>query len=92
MKYRSREATFASILNAAGSGRRMTPTKMIYNCYLSHTQALEYSKNLVEKGFLEYDNLERTFRTTPDGFRFLELHNEISNMTKIQEELNPMKL
>jgi predicted transcriptional regulator len=91
MRYRGREEIFASILNAAGSGRRMTLTKMIFNCYLTHTQVIDYSKNLIKRGFLEYDHLERTFRTTPDGFKFLELQNEMSDMIKIQEELDPMK-
>jgi predicted transcriptional regulator len=92
MRYRSREEIFASILNAAGSGRRMTLTKLIFNSYLTHPQALEYSVTLIEKGFLEYDRLDKVFRTTPNGFKFLELHNEISQIFKIQKELEPLNI
>jgi predicted transcriptional regulator len=88
MRYRSREEIFASILAAAGSGGRMTLTKMMFHSYLTRTQVLEYSNILIENGFLEYDRIDKTFRTTHDGFKFLKLHNELSDIQKEPRPLN----
>ncbi len=92
MKLRDREEIFASILATAGSGGGVILTKIMFSSYLTHSQVLEYSKTLIERGFLVYDIIDRTFRTTPSGFRFLELHNEMSQILKIQQELEPVKI
>jgi predicted transcriptional regulator len=86
MRDRSPEEIFAAILNAAGSGRRMTLTKLIFNCMLAHSKAIEYSATLVQNGLLEFDRLDKVFRTTHKGFEYLKLHNEMSEIFKIEEE------
>ena len=83
MAYRSREEIFASILGTAGSGAGVTRSKIMFGSYLTYAQVVEYSKILIERGLLEYDPLDRTFRTTPNGFTFIQLHNEINQMIKI---------
>ena len=83
MAYRSREEIFASILSTAGSGAGVTRSKIMFGSYLTYAQVVEYSKILIERGLLEYDPLDRTFRTTPNGFTFIELQNEINQMIKI---------
>jgi len=83
MAYRSREEIFASILGTAGSGAGVTRSKIMFGSYLTYAQVVEYSKILIERGLLEYDPLDRTFRTTPNGFTFIELQNEINQMIKI---------
>ena len=83
MAYRSREEIFASILGTAGSGAGVTRSKIMFGSYLTYAQVVEYSKILIERGLLEYDPLERTFRTTPSGFTFIQLQNEINQMIKI---------
>jgi predicted transcriptional regulator len=83
MAYRSREEIFASILGTAGSGAGVTRSKIMFGSYLTYAQVVEYSKILIERGLLEYDTLDRTFRTTPNGFTFIQLQNEINQMIKI---------
>ena len=83
MAYRSREEIFASILSTAGSGAGVTRSKIMFGSYLTYAQVVEYSTILIERGLLEYDPLDRTFRTTPNGFTFIELQNEINQMIKI---------
>jgi len=83
MAYRSREEIFASILGTAGSGAGVTRSKIMFGSYLTYAQVVEYSKILIERGLLEYDPLDRTFRTTPTGFTFIQLQNEINQMIKI---------
>jgi predicted transcriptional regulator len=83
MAYRSREEIFASILGTAGSGAGVTRSKIMFGSYLTYAQVVEYSTILIERGLLEYDPLDRTFRTTPSGFTFIQLQNEINQMIKI---------
>jgi predicted transcriptional regulator len=83
MAYRSREEIFASILGTAGSGAGITRSKVMFGSYLTYAQVLEYSKMLIERGLLEYDPINRTFKTTSSGFTFIQLHNEMNQMIKI---------
>lgn len=83
MAYRSREEIFASILSTAGSGAGITRSKIMFGSYLTYAQVVEYSKLLIERGLLEYDPINRTFKTTTSGFTFIQLHNEMNQMIKI---------
>jgi predicted transcriptional regulator len=83
MAYRSREEIFASILGTSGSGAGITRSKIMFASYLTYAQVLEYSKMLIERGLLEYDPINRTFKTTSSGFTFIQLHNEMNQMIKI---------
>ena len=83
MTYRSREEIFASILGTAGSGPGVTRSRIMFGSYLTYAHVVEYSKILIERGLLEYDPFDRTFRTTPNGFTFIQLENEINQMIKI---------
>jgi predicted transcriptional regulator len=83
MAYRSREEIFASILSTAGSGAGITRSKIMFGSYLTYAQVVEYSKLLIERGLLEYDPINKTFRTTSSGFTFIQLHNEMNQMIKI---------
>lgn len=83
MTYRSREEIFASILRTAGSGSDITRSKIMFSSYLTYAQVVEYSKLLIQRGLLEFDAINRTFKTTPNGFTFIQLHDEICQMIKI---------
>ena len=85
VRLRDREEIFASILVSTGSGDGISLTKIMFNSYLTYFQILEYTKTLIERGFLEYDKTDKTFNTTPSGFKFLELYNEMSQIIKGQE-------
>lgn len=86
MRQRDREEIFASILSATGSGGRMTLGKIMFHSCLTHYQGLFYTSTLIEYGFLEYDSVDRTFKTTPSGFKFLESHNEMSEIFTTPQE------
>jgi len=83
MTYRSREEIFALILSTAGSGAGITRSRIMFGSYLTYAHVVEYSKALIERGLLEYDALDRTFKTTPSGFTFIQLHNEMNQIIKI---------
>jgi predicted transcriptional regulator len=83
MAYRSREEIFASILGTAGSGAGITRSRIMFGSYLTYAQVVEYSKMLIERGLLEYDPINRTFKTTSSGFTFIQLHNEMNQLIKI---------
>ncbi|MGA7008139.1 MAG: hypothetical protein WB612_00225 [Nitrososphaeraceae archaeon] len=79
MRLRDREEINASILTTAGSGCGAILTKLMFSSY-------QYSKTLIERGF-EYDKIDKVYKTTPYGFRFLELHGEMSQILNVQQEL-----
>jgi len=83
MAYRSREEIFASILSTAGSGAGITRSKIMFGSYLTYAQVVEYSKTLIQRGLIEYDLIDKTFKTTPRGFTFIQLHNEMNQIIKI---------
>ncbi|MGB8450517.1 MAG: winged helix-turn-helix domain-containing protein [Nitrososphaeraceae archaeon] len=87
MRLRDREEINASILTTAGSGYGAKLTKLMFSSYLTHFQVLQYSKTLIERGFLEYNKVDKVYKTTPFGFRFLELHGEMSLILNVQQEL-----
>jgi predicted transcriptional regulator len=87
VRLRDREQIIASILTSAGSGYGAILTKLMFSSYLTHSQVLQYSKTLIERGFLEYDKIDKVYKTTPFGFRFLELHGEMSLILSVQQEL-----
>lgn len=86
MRYRTREEIFASILTVAGSGRRITLSKLVFYCDLPRSAAIECTVTLVEKGLLEFDRINKVFRTTDKGFKFLELVEQISEIFKVENE------
>ena len=87
MRLRDREEINASILTTAGSDYGAKLTKLMFSSYLTHSQVLQYSRTLIELGFLEYDKIDKVYKTTPFGFRFLELHGEMSQILNVQQEL-----
>lgn len=83
MAYRTREEIFASILDIAGSGAGITRSKLMFGSYLTYAQVVEYSKILILRGLLEHDPINRTYKTTPSGFTYIQLQNELNQMVKI---------
>lgn len=83
MTYRTREEIFASILDIAGSGAEITRSKIMFGSYLTYAQVVEYSKILTQHGFLEYDPINRTYKTSPSGFTYIQLQNELNQMIRI---------
>jgi len=82
MKYRSRTDIVGSILEATNGGRA-TKTKIMYKAFLSFEQLKEYLTVLQEKGLIEYEEEQKTYRTTTKGIRLLQLVNNMEELTPI---------
>lgn len=88
MKNRSRSEIIAQILECAIGGA--TKSKIMYKVFLSYSQVERYVIMLEENGLLTFDKTNMTFRkksatfrTTPKGFQFVDMHkklNEISGL------------
>ena len=76
MKYRDRNELIAQILECC-NGNRLTRTKIMFYTYLSFNLTKEYMLLLLEKGLIEYQIGERTFKTTEKGIHFLNIHNNL---------------
>jgi len=92
MRYRTREEIFAAILTASGSGRHMTLNKLVFYCYIPHSAAVKSTAILVQQGLLEFDKLDRTFRTTDKGFKYVGLHNKMNKVFQLREPLRVQTL
>jgi predicted transcriptional regulator len=84
MKYRSRTDIVGLILEATNGGGA-TKTKIMYKSFVSFAQLKEYLMVLLENDLIEYEEGEKTYRTTPKGMRLLQMFNNM-------EELNPIRL
>ena len=82
MKYRSRTDIVGSILKAANGGRA-NKTKIMYKAFLSFEQLKEYLIVLQEKGLIEYEEGQKTYRTTTKGMRLLQIVNHMEELTPI---------
>jgi predicted transcriptional regulator len=82
MKYRSRTDIVGSILKSANGGTA-NKTKIIYKAFLSFEQLKEYLTVLQEKGLIEYEEEQKTYRTTTKGIRLLQLVNNMEELTPI---------
>jgi predicted transcriptional regulator len=82
MKYRSRTDIVGSILKAANGGRA-NKTKIMYKAFLSFEQLNEYLIVLQEKGLIEYEEGQKTYRTTTKGMRLLQIVNNMEELTPI---------
>jgi predicted transcriptional regulator len=82
MKCRSRTDIVGSILKAANGGRA-NKTKIMYKAFLSFEQLKEYLIVLQEKGLIEYEEGQKTYRTTTKGMRLLQIVNNMEELTPI---------
>jgi predicted transcriptional regulator len=82
MKYRSRTDIVGSILKSANGGRA-NKTKIMYKAFLSFEQLKEYLTVLQDKGLIEYEEVQKTYRTTTKGIRLLQLVNNMEEITPI---------
>jgi predicted transcriptional regulator len=86
MTYRNKEEIFVSILNTAGlHGARKT--KIMYSSFLSYHMLVEYLDVLIANGFLNYENIDKTYKTTPKGFRFLQLQEKVNSILNERLEI-----
>lgn len=85
MKYRYRDEIVATILDSATKEEEgIRITKVMYSSFLSYTQVVNYLRYLSDNGLLEYDELNKRYKTTDKGFHFLEIHNKMNLLFNIQ--------
>jgi predicted transcriptional regulator len=85
MKYRSRTDVIASILNSAKAEEGTLMTRIMYSSFLSFTQVKRFLKLLTENDLLEYDEINKVYKTTGKGLRFLVLYEKMDALLKIQQ-------
>ena len=79
MKHRCKIViTISLILEAANAGGA-TKTMILYSAFLSYNQLIRLLKLLTESDLLSYDLNSRTFKTTENGLRFLEIYTRSKN-------------
>ncbi len=82
--YRNREEIMGSILATADKPKGMSKTRVMFNCFLSYTQLTEYIDRLTNSGLLKYDHVNKLYKTTAKGLDFLDFHNKMEEIAKIQ--------
>lgn len=86
MKYRSRTEIVRQILEVANKGNHgALRTRIMYGAFLSLAQFKEYLRLLTDNDLLRYDRQTHAFKTTAKGLRFLEIYNQMSNVTGSQQ-------
>jgi predicted transcriptional regulator len=75
-------------INDVTNGTSATKTQIMYRAFLAYKQSEEHLLFLIEDGLLHYDGNTRTYRTTENGLRFLELNNHIEDMIKYEHKKN----
>jgi predicted transcriptional regulator len=80
MKNRSRSDIIRTVLESA-NGKGVTKTRIMYSAFLSYQQLKEYLTILQENGLIEYQQGERTYRTTSKGIHLLQLSSKIEELT-----------
>jgi predicted transcriptional regulator len=80
LKHRSKEEITALVLEAIVNTDRPTQTMIMYKAYLTHVQLKQFLASLIEKGFIEYHNLERIYTITEKGMHFLKVYNQLNQL------------
>ena len=81
MQNRQRDEISRDILTVSNGGA--TITQIMFKAYMSHGQAKCYLSELIENRFIEFDELNRTYRTTVNGLEYLNAMERISGMLVI---------
>ena len=81
MNYRSRTEIISMILDAANGGT--TKIKIMYKAMLSYNQLKAYLSILIENNLIEYNDVNKKFRTTEKGLNLLKIHNEMAEILHI---------
>ncbi len=65
----------------SANGKGVTKTRIMYSAFLSYQQLKEYLTILQENGLIEYQQGERTYKTTSKGIHLLQLSSKIEELT-----------
>ncbi|MGI0025238.1 MAG: winged helix-turn-helix domain-containing protein [Nitrososphaera sp.] len=81
MQNRQKDEMIRDILISTNGGA--TISKIMFRAYASYLQAKGYLRILIENELVEFDSLERKYRTTPKGMDYLSTIQGMSEMLKI---------
>ena len=79
MKHRCKIVIIISLIVEAANAGGATKTMILYSPFLSYNQLILLLKLLTESDLLSYDRNSRTFKTTENGLRFLEIYTRSKN-------------
>ncbi len=92
MRNRQKDEIMRDILHSAQGGAGIT--KLMFHAYLTHSQAKEYTRVLLQNGLLEQDinsGSLREFRTTSKGLEYLAAIERMSEMLAIETKRAAVK-
>jgi predicted transcriptional regulator len=81
MQNRQKDEMTRDVLTVSNGGA--TITQIMFKAYMSHAQAKGYIGELIERGFLEHDPIERKYHTAPRGIEYLQAAEKISEMLSV---------
>jgi predicted transcriptional regulator len=65
---------------AATKDRPLTKTHVMYAVFLTFVQIQEYTQELLTKGFLSYNEENKTLQTTKQGLEYLKLYQAMQKL------------
>ena len=89
MRYRSRTEIITQILEIVNDGSSsssrfgdggVSKTKIMYKAFLSYAQLKEYLAMLIQNGLMAHDVEGEMYRTTSNGFKFLESSRQMAGL------------
>jgi|SRR5581483_5293361 len=81
MQNRQKDEMIRDILTVANGGAAIT--QIMFKAYTSHAQAKSYLGELIQNAFIEYDGLDRKYRTTSKGLEYLQAVDRMSEMLTV---------
>lgn len=67
------------ILEAA-NGNEVKQAEILVRANITHSLFKEYLFSVYQNGLIEYMQLQRTYRTTTKGMRFLRIYNKMNTL------------
>lgn len=85
--YRDRFDVIASILDNA-NGNKVRQAEILHNAKIPHTLFKEYLYFLYQNALIdiEYIQVQRTYKTTAKGKRFLSIYNKMKSLIEFHSE------
>lgn len=82
MRNRQKDEMVRDILAVSNGGA--TITQIMFKAYTSHSQAKSYLGELIGKGLVEYDPIDRKYRTSSIGLEYLRAIENVSEILSIK--------
>jgi predicted transcriptional regulator len=81
MQNRQKDEMTRDILTVTNGGAIIS--HIMFKAYTSHAQAKSYLGELIENGMIEFDALDRKYRTTMKGIEYVQAMERVSDMLAI---------